>query len=142
MKLLATKYDRIILDTAPTQAVADALVLSTYIDNMIYVVKCDATHTNIINTGIGRLLQVGCNIAGVVLNQVDLEESARYDNNLGYYDHYGYQPEQQDKLKEDSIADKVAVNRAPATPTVTQTSTTKTKSLLEDDNGLAPPPKV
>jgi len=93
LKLLASKYDRIILDTAPTQAVSDSLVLSTYADSMVYVVKADSTHIKTIKRGIGRLLQIGCSVTGVVLNQVDMDESAKYNDYDGYYDHYGYNPE-------------------------------------------------
>ena len=85
--------------TAPTQAVADSLVISTHADTMIYVVKADSTHFKNIKAGIGRLLQVGANIAGVVLNQVDLEESSKYGDYEGYYDHYGYQVNEQEFMK-------------------------------------------
>lgn len=90
MKLLSAKYDRIIIDTAPTQAVADSLIVSTHSDAMLYVVKADSTHFNNIKSGIGRLLQIGANVAGVVLNQVDLEQSTKYGDYEGYYDQYGY----------------------------------------------------
>jgi capsular exopolysaccharide synthesis family protein len=98
MKLLTAKYDRIIIDTAPTQAVADSLIVSTHADAMIYVVKADSTHYKNIKSGIGRLLQVGANVAGVVLNQVDLEQSSRYGDYEGYYDQYGYNEDSQQVL--------------------------------------------
>ena len=90
MKLLTAKYDRIIIDTAPTQAVADSLIVSKHADAMIYVVKADSTHIKNIKSGLGRLLQVGANVSGVVLNKVDLEQSAKYGDYEGYYDQYGY----------------------------------------------------
>jgi len=95
MKLLSAKYDRIIIDTAPTQAVSDSLIVSTHADAMIYVVKADSTHYKNIKAGIGRLLQIGANVAGVVLNQVDLEQSAKYGDYEGYYDQYGYNEDSQ-----------------------------------------------
>jgi len=121
LKLLSSKYDRIILDTAPTQAVSDSLVLSTYADTMIYVVKADSTHIKTIKRGIGRLLQIGCNVAGVVLNQVNTEESAKYDDYDGYYDHYGYNSE-----------DAFAVESNKATKS----------SMADGDEELVAPPKV
>ena len=57
---------------------------------MIYVVKADSTHIKNIKSGLGRLLQVGANVSGVVLNKVDLEQSAKYGDYEGYYDQYGY----------------------------------------------------
>ena len=106
MKLLSAKYDRIIIDTAPTQAVADSLIVSTHSDAMIYVVKADSTHFKNIKAGIGRLLQVGANVAGVVLNQVDLEQSAKYGDYEGYYDQYGYNEgsqQMQDSQQRDDV---------------------------------------
>ncbi|MEL0036878.1 MAG: chain-length determining protein, partial [Gammaproteobacteria bacterium] len=86
----SAKYDRIIIDTAPTQAVSDSLIVSTHSDAIVYVVKADSTHIKNIKSGIGRLLQIGANVAGVVLNQVDLDQSAKYGDYEGYYDQYGY----------------------------------------------------
>lgn len=85
---LKTKYDRIIIDSAPTQAVSDALVLSTKADALIYVVKSDATAANVVQNGIKRLLGVGAPLIGVVLNQFDAASASKY----GYdgYDKYGY----------------------------------------------------
>ncbi|MCP4414680.1 MAG: polysaccharide biosynthesis tyrosine autokinase [Gammaproteobacteria bacterium] len=121
LKLLSSKYDRIILDTAPTQAVSDSLVLSTYADTMIYVVKADSTHIKTIKRGIGRLLQIGCNVAGVVLNQVNTDESSKYDDYEGYYDSYGYNPE-------DAFA-------------VESNKTTKKSSMAKCDDELVAPPE-
>ncbi|HCG79847.1 MAG TPA: hypothetical protein DE015_11660, partial [Oceanospirillales bacterium] len=40
---LRGRYQRIIIDSAPMQAVSDALYLSTLVDGVVYVVKADAT---------------------------------------------------------------------------------------------------
>lgn len=85
---LKDKYDRIVIDSAPTQAVSDALVLSTKADALIYVVKSDSTATNVARNGIERLLRVGAPLIGVVLNQFDPNAARKH----GYdgYDKYGY----------------------------------------------------
>ncbi|WOX04848.1 GumC family protein [Microbulbifer pacificus] len=91
LKVLSDKYDRIILDTAPTQVVSDALVISRVADSMVYVVKADSTRQKVITDGIGRLLQVGAKLDGVVLNQVDMSKSGGYGEYYGYYGgRYGY----------------------------------------------------
>jgi len=92
LKKLSEKYDRIILDTAPAQVVSDALVLSRLSDSMLYVVKADSTRQKIVSNGIARLLQVGANLGGVVLNQVDTSSrSSNYGEYYGYYGgRYGY----------------------------------------------------
>lgn len=87
---LKKTYDHIIIDTAPTQAVSDAIIVSEHCDTLLYVVKADATNEKLISNGLGRFMNVGKRIDGVVLNQVDLKKA---DNNYaytGYYDQYGY----------------------------------------------------
>ena len=92
LQVLADKYDRIILDTAPAQVVSDALVVSRVAESMLYVVKSDSTRQKVIKDGIGRLLQVGAKLDGVVLNQVDTSsKSSGYGEYYGYYaGSYGY----------------------------------------------------
>lgn len=91
LKELTDKYDRVILDTASTQAVSDTLVISRHTDFTLYVVKAGSTRQKIIANGIGRLLQIGAKIDGVVLNQVDISSKfSRHGEYYGYYDQYGY----------------------------------------------------
>jgi succinoglycan biosynthesis transport protein ExoP len=87
---LKERYDHIILDTAPTQAVSDAMVVSNVCDSVVYVVKADSTNFNIINNGLSRFLQNGHRVDGVVLNQVDLKKANKSGGYSGYYDQYGY----------------------------------------------------
>ena len=82
---LGEKYDRIVIDSAPTQAVSDSLVLSTKADALIYVVKSDSTPANVAKNGLQRLARVGAPIIGAVLNQFDADAAQKY----GYYG-YGY----------------------------------------------------
>ncbi len=88
---LGQKYDRIILDTPPVQAVSDALVLSRLSDAVIYVVRADHTRVALIKNGIQRLMGAQANLAGIVLNQVDIENSHSSSGNYGYYDYYEYE---------------------------------------------------
>jgi succinoglycan biosynthesis transport protein ExoP len=84
------KYDHIILDTAPTQAVSDAIVVSNLCDSLVYVVRADSTSDKIINNGLSRFLQIGHRVDGVVLNQVDLKKAKKTGDYSGFYDQYGY----------------------------------------------------
>ena len=54
--------------------------------------------------GLGRLLQIGSNVAGVVLNQVNTEESTKYNDYDGYYDRYGYNSEDAYAIESNSPA--------------------------------------
>jgi len=87
---LRTKYDRIVIDMAPTQAVSDALVVSKLVDSLIYVVRADFTRQKAAKNGIGRLLEVNAKLAGVVLNYVDVSKKENYEGYHGYYDYYAY----------------------------------------------------
>lgn len=83
---LSEAYDRIVIDTAPTQAVSDALVLSTQASAVVYVVKADSTPYPLAQTGVKRLRQVNAPLVGAILNQVDIKKAGRY----GKYGRYGY----------------------------------------------------
>jgi capsular exopolysaccharide synthesis family protein len=91
LEQLKGRYQRIIIDSAPMQAVSDALYLSTLTDGIVYVIKADSTKDKLIKTGLGRLEDSNARILGVVLNQVDIDKEARYGGNYGgYYDAYEY----------------------------------------------------
>ena len=93
---LEGRYDRIVIDTAPCQAVSDALVLSKLIGSMVYVVKADDTSASQVKAGLKRLLDVEAPVAGVVLNRVSVDKGSRYyaEGYAGYYDVYGYGAEE------------------------------------------------
>jgi len=86
---LKDTYDHIIIDTPPTQAVSDALVIAQNTDSVIFVVKADLTRIKPIKAGIERLFESKAHIAGVVVNQVDITKS-KEEHNYGYYDYYDY----------------------------------------------------
>ncbi len=91
MEYLKSKYDRIIIDSPPTQAVSDAMVLSTFADALIYVIKSDSTAIPLVEKGVGQLLQNNAPVTGIVLNQVDVKKAQKYGYSYGgYYDYYGY----------------------------------------------------
>jgi succinoglycan biosynthesis transport protein ExoP len=88
---LAERYDRVIIDTAPTQAVSDSLVLSRLVETMVYVIRADETNVDVVRGGLKRLEQVEAPLMGVVLNRFDAKSASRYSYRAkGYYDYYGY----------------------------------------------------
>lgn len=91
LEFLRGKYDRIVIDSPPTQAVSDATVLATHADALIYVVKSESTAIPVVQKGVGQLLQNNAPITGVVLNQVDINKAKKHGYSYGgYYDYYGY----------------------------------------------------
>lgn len=79
---LKEKYDIIILDTAPLQAVTDAQILSIKADGVILVVRAQSTKKESVFQAKNLIGKVGGKILGTVLNGVE--------NSKGkYYYYYG-----------------------------------------------------
>jgi succinoglycan biosynthesis transport protein ExoP len=109
LEALKARYDRIIIDSAPTQAVSDAFVLASYADALIYVIKADATPYTLAKHGIQRLQNSNAPVTGVVLNQFDVAKAPKYGGDYdygGYYDYYGYSSNSDDKVKSIRGGDK------------------------------------
>ncbi|WP_243431781.1 GumC family protein [Aliamphritea spongicola] len=88
---LEGRYDRIVIDTAPTQAVSDALMIGKIVGAMIYTVKADSTNQQLAKNGLKRLKEANAPVIGVVLNQLDVKKAEKYGYDYsGYYDSYGY----------------------------------------------------
>ncbi len=81
LKLL---FDVVIIDCPPLRPVSDALVISTYANAVLYVVKADSTPYQLANSVIKRLLNVNAHVLGVVLSQVDQKKT-------DHYGHYAYE---------------------------------------------------
>lgn len=79
---LGEKYDIVILDSAPLQAVTDAQILSTKADGTILVIRAQRTSRESVIDAKNLLTKVGANILGTVLHAVE--------NTRGkYYYYYG-----------------------------------------------------
>ena len=100
LSALRQRYDKIIIDSAPTHVVSDALILSKLSDSVLYVVKPYATPIKLVASGLSRLADARSSIeglrapvAGICISQVDLERSMSYDrlefHGLGI-DYHGY----------------------------------------------------
>lgn len=88
---LSEKYDRLVIDSPPTQAVSDALILGTVANALIYVIRSESTPKPLVVKGIGQLLQSNAPVTGIVLNQVDIKKAKKGGYHYGgYYDYYGY----------------------------------------------------
>ncbi len=81
---LATRFDRIILDSPPLQIVTDAVVLSKHTDGTILVVRADKTVRDDIRRSARQIRGVGGTIVGTIVNAI------QPDMRSGYYSYYGY----------------------------------------------------
>ena len=76
--LVKSEYDYIIIDTPPIQAVADAQILSTKADGVLFVVKVEETKKDVVIDSISKLKKVNANIIGTVLNGMQNKNEKYY----------------------------------------------------------------
>lgn len=89
LNALKEEFDLIIFDTPPILAVSDARVLASLVDKTLYVVAWDKTPRKVVKNGLSQLLKSTPNLAGVVLQQVDIQQYSSYSyGGSGYYYHY------------------------------------------------------
>ncbi len=97
IKYLGEKYDRVIIDSAPVQAVSDSLMLATLADSLIFVVRADSTSYKVSLQSIQKIQNSNLPFTGVVLNRLDTAKLAKYSYGKGsYYGGYYYGEYQSD----------------------------------------------
>jgi succinoglycan biosynthesis transport protein ExoP len=82
---LASRFDRVILDSPPLGAVTDAVILSKQTDAVALVVQAGKTLRDEVKRSVRQIRQVNGQVIGVILNQLDAN-----DRRYGYYRYYGY----------------------------------------------------
>jgi len=82
---LEKRFDRIILDSPPLQAVTDAVVLSKQTEGVLLVVRAGKTLRDEVTRSVRQIRRVDGSIVGVILNEFDIEDRHGY-----YYKYYGY----------------------------------------------------
>ena len=87
---LSETYDTIIIDSPPCVSVSDAYVLSTLVDSVIFVVKSNEAKVQTIRHSLQRFSSIDANLAGVLLNQLDMDAAHNYGRYQDYYDYKGY----------------------------------------------------
>lgn len=85
---LKEKYDYVLIDSAPVELVTDAVILSTYSDGVLFVVRSEYVNREVIKSAINKLKVVDANILGTILTRFDVSEGGRYG--YGKYGKYGY----------------------------------------------------
>ena len=96
---LSNRFDRVILDSPPIGAVTDASILSQIVDATVLVVQAHQTPKEAVRRAGRQLKDVGANLAGVLLNDFDVEVSDYGYQHHYYYRGYGYGQENDEKVK-------------------------------------------
>ena len=83
IKKASKEYDRVLFDSPPVNAVADAMILTNRVDGVLLVLKSGRTTTEALRHATNTLQSVAAPLVGVILN--DLRET-----HMGYYRHSYY----------------------------------------------------
>lgn len=83
---LRSRYEIVLLDTAPLLAIADTRILAPHADAVVMLVRWKKTPVKAVQSALALLQGTRAFIAGVALTQMDLKAQSRY----GYGDSYYY----------------------------------------------------
>jgi capsular exopolysaccharide synthesis family protein len=83
LERLREQYDHIVVDTPPTLSVTDAVIMSTWADRVVLVIRSGHTTKQALRRARDTLMQVSAPICGVLMNAVDLHSPDYY-----YYHEY------------------------------------------------------
>jgi capsular exopolysaccharide synthesis family protein len=86
---LKSLYGLVVVDAPPVMAVADARIIGRLMDKTLFVVRWEKTPRKVAKVALDQLRQYGTDVAGIVLQQVDLQRYGRFGHGeSGYYYHY------------------------------------------------------
>lgn len=90
VETLRNRFDYVIFDAPPVMAVADARQISQFVETTLFVVRWNKTPVKVVKAALKLLEAVQTDIAGIVLQSVDLKRYSRVGyGDSGYYYHYG-----------------------------------------------------
>lgn len=75
LRQLESDYDIVLVDSAPVLGLADAVVIGSIAETIIFVVEANRNQTSTVRSAIHRLIQGGGKLTGVLLNKFDAKES-------------------------------------------------------------------
>ena len=75
---LRTQYDYVLLDTPPLNLFTDAALIGAHADATLLVARADRTERQALRFAVLQLQHVQANLAGAILNSVDLRRNSRY----------------------------------------------------------------
>ena len=90
VEILRENADFVIFDSPPVMAVADARLIGRLADKTLFVIRWNKTPAKVVKAALKILRNSGTEIAGVVLQKVDLKRYGQLGyGDSGYYYHYG-----------------------------------------------------
>lgn len=95
---LASRYDRVVIDSSPVNPVTDTVILSRLVDGTLFVARSFETTLEQAKTALRSLLDVKAKVLGVIVNAVDLSKA---EYRYRYYRSYGGYGDDRDKRERD-----------------------------------------
>ena len=83
-------YDWVVIDSPPTASVTDPVIAAQLADMVLAVVKYGGPRRQVVSNAMRTLKRSGVRVAGVLLNNVDIERDHYYSTYYYSYYHYGY----------------------------------------------------
>lgn len=84
---LLERYDHVVIDSPPVMGLADAPLIASRVEGVIYAVESHGTRSTLVKTALGRLAATNARIFGGVLTKF---ESRKAHYGYGYEYGYGY----------------------------------------------------
>jgi len=78
------RFDRVIIDSAPVNAVSDSLHLAGPAKNVILVIRSESTPSRMVQRAVNQVRKTGTRMAGIALNRI------RVGGGYGYYYYHYY----------------------------------------------------
>lgn len=111
------EYQYILIDSPPVLVAADACVLATMADGVVYIVRANQTHSDAVVTGKQKLVDVGAKIIGGILNGAQLELERGYRYYYSYGENRKQPAEKKHRKKERKPAALITPDNNPAEET-------------------------
>ena len=83
-RLLET-YDHVVIDSPPVMGLADAPLIGSRVEGVVYVVESHGIRSSMVRTALGRLAGTQARVIGGVVTKFDAQKSYyNYDYDYGY----------------------------------------------------------
>jgi capsular exopolysaccharide synthesis family protein len=94
LKEMSEHFDVVVLDSPPVGVVIDAAILGPQVDGAIMVAKSGRTSRDALSHSLRQMRDVGSNMLGCVLNDIDLSRHSDYGGYYYYRGDYTYSSDQ------------------------------------------------
>jgi Mrp family chromosome partitioning ATPase len=84
------RFDMVIFDTPPAMTVTDSIVLSRFIDGVVFVIKSGQTPKELTRRALLQFKKSNSEVLGIILNLVDISKGSYYSYYYSHYYKYGY----------------------------------------------------